>query len=202
MSIVGTFPVIIQNGQPEDATVVMQLFAWIQSQVNGNACPATTTTNVLKGDGVGGTTAAISGVDFLPPNADYGVTTGSANAYLVTLNQTLMSLTDGQKIRVKASFANSGASTINVNSLGVKKIVNYYGGDLIGGEIANLGDIELTYNSNFASGAGAWVITTPVAAVLSTTNFSLKEVSGLLTLTYGGATILTIDSVGTVSAGT
>lgn len=64
MSIINTFPTTIANGQVEDATVVMSLFAWIQSQTNGNACPATSGSAVLKGNGAGGTVAATAGTDY------------------------------------------------------------------------------------------------------------------------------------------
>ena len=67
MSIIGTFPTTITNGQVEDATVVMSLFSWIQAQTNGNACPATVGTLMLKGDGFGGTIGATDGTDFLSP---------------------------------------------------------------------------------------------------------------------------------------
>jgi microcystin-dependent protein len=66
MSIIGTFPTTIQNGTTEDATQVMTLFAYIQSQTNGNACPATTGTAILKGNGSGGTAAAAAGTDYMP----------------------------------------------------------------------------------------------------------------------------------------
>ena len=42
MSIINAFPTTIVNGQLEDATVVMSLFNWIQSQVNANAAPTGT----------------------------------------------------------------------------------------------------------------------------------------------------------------
>ncbi len=166
MSIIGTFPTIIQNGQPEDATVVMSLFSWIQSQVNGNGCPATTTNGILKGDGVGGTTLAISGTDYIAPNSDYVVaTTTGSNAYVATMNPALGTLTDGVKIRFKAPAANTAASSLNVNGLGVKQIYNYQGYPLVGGEIINNGNIEVTYNTAFNGGAGAWVIENTIAMV-------------------------------------
>ena len=64
MSIINTFPTTISNGQVEDATVVMTLFSWIQSQTNGNACPATSGTAILKGNGSGGTVVAVAGTDY------------------------------------------------------------------------------------------------------------------------------------------
>ena len=158
MPIIGSFPTVLANGQPEDATQVMSLFSWIQSQVNGNACSATTTNNVLKGDGLGNTTAAISGVDFVYPNGDFAITTGSANAYVASLGETINALIEGLKIRVKANFQNTGPASINVNALGSKPIVDYFGNPLIGNEIINLGNIELTYNTSFNSGSGAWVL--------------------------------------------
>ena len=69
MTIIGTFPATIANGQVEDATVVMSLFSWTQAQTNGNACPATVGTLMLKGDGFGGTTGAAAGTDYVSPTA-------------------------------------------------------------------------------------------------------------------------------------
>lgn len=163
MTIIGSFPTTLANGQPEDATQVMSLFSWIQSQVNGNACAATITTNVLKGDGSGNTTSAVSGTDYLAPNADYIVGAGSANAYTTTFIPAITALTDGIKYRFKANISNTGASTLNANSLGVKPIVNWYGNPLVGGEIVASANIEVTYNTSFNSGNGAWVIENTIA---------------------------------------
>ena len=163
MSIIGSFPTTLANGQPEDATQVMALFTWIQSQVNGNACAATTTTSVLKGDGSGNTTAAVSGVDYLAPNADYIITTGTTNAYIAAFTPAIVALTDGIKFRFKANIANTGASTLNASSLGINPIVNWHGNPLVGGEIIANSNIEVTYNTSFNSGNGAWVIENTIA---------------------------------------
>ena len=163
MTIIGSFPTTLANGQPEDATQVMSLFSWIQSQVNGNACAATITTNILKGDGSGNTTSAVSGTDYLAPNADYIVDTGSANAYTTTFIPAITALTDGIKYRFKANISNTGASTLNANSLGVTPIVNWYGNPLVGGEIVASANIEVTYNTSFNGGNGAWVIENTIA---------------------------------------
>ena len=165
MSIVGTFPTTLVNGTIEDATQVISLFSWIQSQVNGNGCPATTTSNILKGDGSGGTVAAVSGVDYLAPNTDYTVVTGPSNTYVATMSPPLLALTDGVKIRFKASAANTGASTLNVSGLGVRPIYQWSGYPLVGGEIINSSNIEVTYNTSFNSGNGAWVIENTISQV-------------------------------------
>lgn len=68
MSIVGAFPTTIKNGDLEDATILMSLFTFIQSQVNAGACGVTAGTSVLKGDGLGATAAATAGVDFVSPS--------------------------------------------------------------------------------------------------------------------------------------
>lgn len=52
----------------------------------------------------------------------HAVDTGSANAYLVALTHTPASYTDGMVVIMRPINANTGASTINVNSLGVKSI--------------------------------------------------------------------------------
>jgi len=67
MSIINAFPTNLQNGTIEDAAQVMSLFAWIQSQTNGGACPATSGGIVLKGDGAGGTSPAVPDIDYASP---------------------------------------------------------------------------------------------------------------------------------------
>ena len=65
MSIVNSITPTIANGQTVDATVLTAMMVNIQSQVNSGACPATTTSSILKGDGAGATTPAVAGTDFV-----------------------------------------------------------------------------------------------------------------------------------------
>lgn len=67
MSIINAFPLNLQNGTVEDASQVMALFAWVQAQTNGGACPSTSGGIVLKGDGSGGTSPAIPDIDYASP---------------------------------------------------------------------------------------------------------------------------------------
>lgn len=68
--------------------------------------------------------------------SNYLVDTGAANAYAVTFAGSLStSYTAGLLIAFKAANANTGASTLNVNSLGVKNIVRPDGSALASGEI-------------------------------------------------------------------
>lgn len=67
-----------------------------------------------------------------------GVDTGTPNAYVLTFTANFTSYTDGIVIYWIPSNANTGASTINVNGLGVVSITNQDG--------SNLGLGELTAN--------------------------------------------------------
>lgn len=65
----------------------------------------------------------------------YGTTSGSANAYALTLNPAPTSYTAGMGIVVKVNAANTGASTINVNELGAKSILDSKGNALTSGKL-------------------------------------------------------------------
>lgn len=100
-------------------------------------------------------TSIQTGFDKLPApasvwgnKAHYGVDTGVADAYLVTVASTyLTSYTDGMCVKVKALNANTGAATINVNSLGVKSLTRPDGTDLQVGDIVSGQSFEITYNA-------------------------------------------------------
>lgn len=64
-------------------------------------------------------------VNKMPVN-NYAVTTNSDNAYSATIGG-LSSLTDGLQVRIKFNSASAGATTLNINSLGAKSIVDYFG---------------------------------------------------------------------------
>lgn len=64
-----------------------------------------------------------------------GVDGGSANAYTLTFTASFTSYTDGIVIYWVPSNTNTGASTININGLGVINIINPDGSALVAGEI-------------------------------------------------------------------
>ncbi len=74
---------------------------------------------------------------------DYVVSTGSANAYVVA-TPALAAYAAGNFLEFKASFINTGAATVNVNSLGAKSIKKLDGatalasGDIQSGQIVRL----------------------------------------------------------------
>lgn len=65
----------------------------------------------------------------------YAADTGGANAYVVTRSSPATSLTAGMEVIWKASATNTGASTINVDQLGVKSLTNPDGSALAAGVI-------------------------------------------------------------------
>lgn len=78
----------------------------------------------------------------------YGVTSGSANTYALTLTPAPVAYVDGMGVVVKINVANTGAGTLNVNGLGAKAIVDIRGNALISGKLRLNGTYSLKYNSS------------------------------------------------------
>jgi hypothetical protein len=88
--------------------------------------------------------------------------TGAANAYVVTPDPAMTSYTDGLLLSFKAANTNTGASTINVNGLGVKNIRKNVVDALEAGDITSGQVVDLVYDgTNFqlktvaSSGSGS-----------------------------------------------
>lgn len=99
-------------------------------------------------------TAIETGLDKLPTEVEfkqnriaYAVDSGAADAYVVSLPYAPASYVDGLTINVKFTNVNTGASTINVNSLGVKAIKRITGAALEAGDIPASGILQLTYDA-------------------------------------------------------
>lgn len=78
---------------------------------------------------------------------NYAVDTGTANAYVVSLPHTPSGYVDGLTVRFRAINTNTGASTINVNSLGTKSIRNRSGSALAAGDITVGVPLEVIYST-------------------------------------------------------
>ncbi len=72
----------------------------------------------------------------------------------------------GMHVRVVVAIANTGAVTANVNNIGVKKVFDVDGNDLVGGELLVGYPIELDYDVDADSGAGAFILT-PWSTILT-----------------------------------
>lgn len=90
----------------------------------------------------------------LPTNAsinagtvNYAADTGTANVYAVALQMTAASYSDGLVVAMKPLYANTGACTLNVDSLGAKSIKTEANGTPAAGDIVAGVPIELRYSS-------------------------------------------------------
>jgi hypothetical protein len=82
--------------------------------------------------------------------AAYALDTGAADAYVVTMPSTWTAYTTGAKLQMKAVNVNTGASTINVDGLGVKTITRFNGDALAAGDIPAGSIMEYLYDgTNF-----------------------------------------------------
>jgi hypothetical protein len=94
-----------------------------------------------------------AGFDKLPTAArfkehriDYAADTGAANAYVVTLAPVPTAYVVGMTIDLVAANVNTGASTINVNGLGTKQILDATGAALAAGAIPAGRPVTLKYD--------------------------------------------------------
>lgn len=77
-------------------------------------------------------------------------TAGSSNAYTASANQVLTAYYSGLWLKVKASFTNTGAATINVDSLGAKALKKGGTTDVAAGDIVQDRVYDLVYDgTNF-----------------------------------------------------
>lgn len=76
----------------------------------------------------------------------YAADTGGVNTLAVTLNPVPASLTDGMVVRTKVNNTNTGAATLNVNSLGNVSIKKNGSDDLEAGDLVSGQDIVLIYD--------------------------------------------------------
>lgn len=97
------------------------------------------------------------GFDMLPEPTEiklgtvqWGTDTGAANAYVVALPYAPAAYVAGLIVRFKPDNTNTGASTVNVNALGVKAIKRPNGDALQAGDIDADAAVELVYDgTNF-----------------------------------------------------
>lgn len=75
---------------------------------------------------------------------NYAGAGGTANALTATLAPVPSALVAGMTFRVLVNSLNTGPSTLNVNGLGAKAIVNAFGAALVGGEL--IGPVSFTYD--------------------------------------------------------
>lgn len=76
------------------------------------------------------------------------VSTGTANAYVVTTNRTLGALYDGFRVAWEAHVANTGATTVNVSTTGAKALRKHHDQALVSGDIEAGQKIDMIYDAD------------------------------------------------------
>lgn len=130
--------------------------------------------------------------DILVNAGDYATTGGSSNAFTLTLDSRITSYTEGMVVRFKGDRANTGASTLNINSIGAANIVKYGSTSLEANDIQSGKVYEVMYDgtnfqlsNSFASSGGGF-------SSLSSTTYTKGKLSSVdldgttWTLTYDG----------------
>ncbi len=88
--------------------------------------------------------------DVIQMAGDYAASAGSANAYTLNIDDQFDTLTAGVKIKFNANFGNTGAATINVESLGAVSLKKNHDQDLVSGDVESGQIVEAVYDgTNF-----------------------------------------------------
>src|SRR5688572_14408465 len=112
------------------------------------------------------------------------VASGSSNAYSITSNRTIASLANNTLMWFRANHTNTGAATLNLNTLGAKDIVRATGAALTAGDITSGQIVGVYYNSTLDD----WVLITPTVQGTAS-----ESASGLIELATA-AEVLALDS--------
>lgn len=104
----------------------------------------------------------------------YAVDTGTADAYMITTSPLLIAYADGLTLRIKATNANTGPSTLNVNALGIRPIVRPDGTNLVANDIWPGQIVQVSYN---ATTSQFQLALTPLAAVYQALGYASAAAS-------------------------
>lgn len=121
-----------------------------------------------------------------------GTVGGTADAITLTTSATwpISSLVNGMIVSFKASAANTGAATINVDSKGAKAIRRQGDSALSANDIVSGGIYQLRYDTAYNSAAGAWVLLNPTVSSSLTAATTTDALTGTDASKY-----LTADAV-------
>ncbi|MBO9597921.1 MAG: hypothetical protein J7559_08915 [Cohnella sp.] len=127
----------------------------------------------------------------------YAAATGSANAYAIALSPALAAYDAGVCVAVKIPVANTGASTLNVNGLGAKAILDSKGNAMTAGKLKTDSIYTLRYNGTafIVQGEGGEYGNAGAAQVLNP--YTIGSESGIVT-----GTMTNNGALGTITPGT
>ena len=117
-------------------------------------------------------------------------TTGTANTYVAAVSAKVVSYLDHLRLSLRINVGNTGASTVDVNSLGAKAIKAPDGSDLSTGDILSGKDILIEYNSSlgyfiyngplFTTASAAAIAAAIAAAPTNIVNDATPQLGGTL----------------------
>lgn len=110
---------------------------------------------------------------------DCAASTGSANAYVLSISSEFTAYAFGNVVKFKANFSNTAAATLNVNSLGTKNILRTDGTTTVANDLTSGGVYILVYDGT----AFRLQSTLPLGNVLVTTK-SLSDASTTQTIPH------------------
>ncbi len=108
-----------------------------------------------------------------------GTVGGTADAITLVSGSVFQSLASGNVVAFKAGSANTGAATINVDSLGVKAIRKQGDSALAANDMLANGVYLLRYDTSYNAAAGAWILLNPAgqSSAASTTVAGIIEIA-------------------------
>lgn len=134
---------------------------------------------------------------------DYAADAGSTDAYAVTLAPAPTAYFTGMVVKFKANTLNTGAATLNVNSLGAKDIKKNYNTALETGDILANQLVAVIYdgtNFQMLSPSAALTVATPLSSKTGTFTRDLAAVSGDVSYTGVGFVPTSIHLSGVISS--
>lgn len=93
----------------------------------------------------------------------YAVDSGAVNALIATLAPVPASLTDGLRVTIRVSNTNTGATTLNINSLGAKSIVKNFNTNVVGGDLVAGQHVTLTFDAV----NDRWQMATSISSIIN-----------------------------------
>jgi len=130
----------------------------------------------------------------------FATSTGSTNAYVLTLSPAITAYAAGQRFSFKANFVNTGSATLNVSGVGAKTIKKNVTETLASGDIPNNSIIELTYDGTDFQLNTLPAASTGLATVTDkTANFTLTqaEAGTVVRMDNAAARTFTLPETGT-----
>lgn len=92
--------------------------------------------------------AGVTSVEIQNSSYTYAEDAGASDAYAITLSPAPTAYADGQTFKFKANTANTGAASLNVNSLGAKTIKKNNDQDLATGDIEAGSVVQVIYDAD------------------------------------------------------